>query len=431
MFFKTILFLLITVLFGSAFSDAEITFDSPIRVESSLSSKECWQYWKYDTQKQDFDGPILPEGYVLFPGIGYRMKYSKTALKDIDVVLIKGEQKNNTSNFEATSASRKKFNAQRIKDFFASISTITAAFLENGELYLVGVKKNPGDSPIFLLPEDMIVALRAVSNTPFRGALSVIDITGESSITSKKGEIRFEGMIENSHLGQVLFESDRVLKSISLGCDNITKKAVDIKAEWFKTKFDFKKMPKGEIQNEEWHQFWFGVWNTDFLMDPTAEILRLDDEKIWVKTKKLKNASETYFDPSAKSETGQFCENFTNNFPKFRNKFPVLNELVEISKLVAIAKWMFEKGILFKFDKEEIEPFFNRYTPLHTPIIKVTKTRTYRRVDLREDEEIVFEMSSVGGVDLENYSFKKKGLKDIKEKIKNNPNYIVIKLFEL
>jgi hypothetical protein len=396
-------------------------------VEPNTSGKECWQNWKYDCQKMDFNGPVLPDGYVLIPGLGYRMKFSQKAATDINVVLIRGEPQNKTLNYESTSAKRKKFNAARIKEIFSSISGLRAAFFENGDLYLVGIKKTNDESPVPLLPEDIIVALRSVSNTPFRGALSVIDINGGNS---KNGEIRFEGMVENSHIGQVLFESDRILKSISLGCDNISRNALDIKAEWFKTKFDFLKMPKEQIRNEEWHQFWFGLWDNDFFSDPDNEFLRLDDERICVKTKKLKNGSETYFDPSAKSENGQFSESFTKNFPAFRKKFIILNELVEISKVMAMAKWMFQNGILVKFDREEIEPFYCRYTPLRTPVIKVSKTRTYRKVDLREDEEILFEMNSIGGVDLENFGFKKKNLKEAKEKMKNDPAYVIFKLFE-
>ncbi len=421
-----ILFLLMSVVLS-----AELITDSKLNVEYSHSyDSEPWQYWYYNTQKQDFEGRNLSAGFMLKQnGLCRRINFPEPR-EVINAVIIKGKIVNNRIVSDGSKSFRGRFNLQKTKEFLKSISSIEGAFFENGKIFIIGKSKGNSKSTS-ILAEDFVVAFRAVANTPYRGAAAVIESFKQTIGVPTFGKIKYEGFIANSHLGQVMFESDRILKSLALGCDNITKKVLTIDREWHLNKFDFVGFPKKNVR-EEWHRFWFIVDGFDIQIDNKNNILRIADDRLSVAVRrtKIKNGQRVfYFDKKYKTPESKFSKHFNKYFLDYSREYPVIGELVETAKLIAVVKWLYLQGIIVKFDKQQTKGYYSRYTPTMTPIIKVSKTRTKKIIDLRKYEVTEVTISSTGGADARNFKWKKKKLSGFLKSVKNNPEYVVFNLF--
>lgn len=427
---KILLFAML-LFYENIFASADLVKDSKLRIDSpKYYPDEAWQHWIYNSQKKDYDGNSQPKNFILYPGTGFRMEDMNSPKQDIDAILMEGKKDGDVIDFQSSNAFLNKIKTDSIKCFINAISTLDGAYYEKGKLFLVGQKRETQQQPASFLPEDIIVAFRSIANSPCRGASVDIIETYDPSGTGKYGIINFEGLIENSHLGQVLFESDRLLKTISLGCDNISFSSLQLTRWWNRNKFDYKKMPTSNT-TEEWHKFWFTADEMEIEDDHNSDIMRFNNNKITALTQKMKiknSEAEYYFEKESKSETGNFTANLNENFQYYRNEYPVLNEFIEISKLIAIAKWFYNKGVVIKFNKEDVKGFYNRYTPLKTPIIKVSRTRTIKNVDLDNYTETEFVMNSVGGINLKTYKFKSKKLSKYKEMISTDGKHIIFRL---
>jgi len=200
---------------------------------------------------------------------------------------------------------------------------------------------------------------------------------------------------------------------------------------WHRSKFDFKKQPKKNTV-EEWHQFWFLGEGLDLSADPQSLALRFDNDALAARTLKINKGfygGGLEFETSSRSETGRFCENFNQNFVSYADRFPVIRELVEEAKLVAFARWLFDNGVIVKFEQNDVKWFYSRFTPSRTPIIKVKKTRKVQQIDMRDYDVTEFELNSKGGVDLRKFAFKKKALGEWIKSVKSDPRYVVFRLF--
>lgn len=420
---------LIPVLIISCFAGDLVT-DSFYIESNKIVPNEAWLHWFYNPQKHDYDGNAKPEGYTFNKNIGYRT--GACAIEDIvPATVIMGCRKGDKIEYTQSNACQSVMNLPELKIFLNSISNLCGAYYDGGKIFIVGEKKtNDISRSSYFLPEDAIVAIEAVCNSNHQGTFAALDPADDPDDKSKYIIVRFGGKVENTHIGQVLFECDRLLKTLSIGADNITKRMLALDNSWHKTKFDFRDFSETD-KPEEWHTFWFVVEDMEIFTDGNAGALVFEKDKITAKTQKVKIVKgkyEPYFEKTPSSSSGKFTEHFNQNFENYRNGFPVLNELVGIAKLTAVIKWLYGLGIIIQFDENKIKCFYNRYTPTKTPLIKVTKIRTIKKVSFGGMEITEKTLASIGGIDLQNFRFREKDLSQFREKIKKDSRYVIFRL---
>lgn len=430
---KNLLFRLCLLCLAVSVFSAEMVSDTKMRVDYTPCTPDAaWQHWQYDAEKHDYSGDFAPRDFQLIPGTGYRKvidgemaSVPKNVL--VTVVFVGQETGGRYKPSEPPRAIRSQMNFPLVSNFLSEISAVEGAYYEDGKIFLVGKKRQKAGNPVFL-PEDIVVAFRAVANDPLRGA-SVAILSGISSGgMGQYAAVEYKGLTEQSHLGQVLFESDRLLKSLALGCDNITRKAIPLERWWHQTQFDFMD-PTRKAQAEEWHRFWFLSEGMAIDVDKERRILKFNGDGMDVAVQKTKKGEEFYLDRSDSKSPGKYTENFRKNFSFYKNEFPVLNEFSEISKLFAISRWLYENGILMKFEKDDVKGLYSWYTPEKTPVIHVTKTRVVKKVDLRLYEVKEFEVNSVGGVDFTRFQFHHKNMEEQKSRWNTDNQIRILRLF--
>ena len=84
---------------------------------------------------------------------------------------------------------------------------------------------------------------------------------------------------------------------------------------------------------------------------------------------------------------------------------------------------------MVKFDREEVQSLYARYTPMKTPVIEVSKTRTRKRVDLRRYEVTDLVMKSYGGIELQEFKFTHEGLAQRKQAWKTGSRFRICQVF--
>lgn len=416
--------LIVLLLSPSSTRALESSHDSRFRVKCELPRNESWQAWCYDFEKRDYAGTLQPHGFNYIERVGFRKADYRMIHKPIDALIMIRKKSGGVRSI------RSRLDWPGLRKYLNSISSIEGAYIEKDNIYLVGKKRGEYSKPIALLPEDIVVAMRTVANSKVRGAMVNIK-TPPGETTSNYGLIEYSGLIKNSHVGQVLFESDRLLKCISLGSDNILREEIPKSREYHMNKFDFREPPKNSTTREEWHKFWFFFNEMRIERDDKNMALRFKDEKISVRTERMKKGSQTdtYFEDSHKTETGKFSKHLSDNLNSFSSDYIAFREMLEISKLIAIAKWLLENNIVIKFNKKDIGSLYCRYTPLMTPRVTVSFTRRLKDIDLRRYSIVDVEMNSVGGIDMKNFTFKKKKLLRFRKDALNDPEYVVYKLF--
>ncbi|MEW6102450.1 MAG: hypothetical protein AB1630_01325 [bacterium] len=160
--------------------------------------------------------------------------------------------------------------------------------------------------------------------------------------------------INNTHLGQRLFETDRTLKALSFGKDPITNETVTSSLSGFKTLVEL------EVNNENFRTGYYG--------------------RIWFKPKEVnlfEDGNSIIFDKiimGVESESRylapkEFASFFEENYIEFAKELPIYKELIRIAKFVAIARWLKDRGYLnnLALSDYSIKPID---TPSKTPSIK-------------------------------------------------------------
>ena len=120
--------------------------------------------------------------------------------------------------------------AQQLK----TLKEVTGAVYdaENGRLVFLGRSLSASDRPLLSL-DDFVKALRVI----YGGEAPAVSIDPLAS-NLKIMKVSYFGSIEDSHMGVVLFESDRLLKTLSMGKDNQTLRATKSNVPGYQSEID-------------------------------------------------------------------------------------------------------------------------------------------------------------------------------------------------
>lgn len=187
---------------------------------------------------------------------------------------------------------------------------------ESQDTIIVGEKDNA--SNLFL--DDFVCALRSLF---IFGAYPQLTIDPEGKAADAKWQsVKMTRGIEDSHFGRVFFESDYLLKKISLGL-------VKAKPRGFKSQYRL--MIERRVKKAATCRFWFKPFGVDILVFGNA--VYLNRYPVWVLSEPL--------DPYCSEEEAQtavkFAQSFSLSYDEFSKDYPVFEDLRNLLRWVGIA----------------------------------------------------------------------------------------------
>jgi hypothetical protein len=221
-------------------------------------------------------------------------------------------------------------------------------------LFLIGESNRK--LPNFRL-DDLAVALK-VPGDGFPG------VSIEGPIQDGRMTVRYYGGTENTHFGQVMFEADRLLKSLSMGRDNVTKEILRPRVRGYESELRRFQSMGGAQRPKAWHRYWFRPALISMTESDDGQAMRFDNVKIEVKTEYVPPIPEEESEPAAEA----FAQHFTEHFDEFAAQYPVFAELRELAKVAALAQWIKENGIPVESLNPDAAVIPEAETPKTTPI---------------------------------------------------------------
>ncbi|MEA2087103.1 MAG: hypothetical protein U9O91_03290 [Candidatus Caldatribacteriota bacterium] len=298
---------------------------------------------------------------------------------------------------------------------------IIGMFVEKGKLYVVieEIKLSDKEIKYIRYPEDITILIRGIFVSPDHCIWQTIDPPPNQYDWDKYGLVYYGGMVENTHVGMVMFESDRIMKCLSGGYDNRSGRPITLstgyKSEWnYMPKISFDN--QSSIEKEEWHRFWFTTKDTIVQFDPDTKAVKMVGNPLSVKTERMEMIGgklESTFDPDYNSSSYKWTKHFENNLLSYAKYYPVLYELHELSRWTALLNALYETG--FIFENIDLNNFPYIPTPVKTPVISVIKERTIEDTTETYVKTITRQISLTGGVGLEEVTLQQADLSELKK----------------
>lgn len=189
-----------------------------------------------------------------------------------------------------------------------------------------------------------------------------------TEVSDKPGQmkVRYDGATENTSFGNVMFEADRLLKSLTLGIDNCTGTSFKSHVHGYLSLHDrLGRNCEGHFEN----RMWFVPQKISLIESEDGKSVMFDDVKMQVLTEAQMDGQKTDFAPCI-----DFAKHFTDHYDEYAKEFPVLKDLKDLGKITAIVKWLKDNQIPFDIS------FFINYqpkyvqTPQYTPEAKRVTT---------------------------------------------------------
>ena len=221
--------------------------------------------------------------------------------------------------------------------FMGDIDDIEGAAYDEytGQIILYG-KTDTSLPPMDL--DDLAVAVRSIygygSQNPQDPGVS---IGTESSSESGYMKVRYDGQTFDTNFGYVMYEADRVLKSYTLGKDNITGGIVSSGVSGYSSLLD-----RYKTSVENGGSYPSGSVNTRMWFVPESITLKIqtnvDDPSpsMIFDTVKMEVLTESKFQDNVTSAAWaeDFASHFTQNYNAFANEKPILNDLKTLGKIL-------------------------------------------------------------------------------------------------
>lgn len=262
----------------------------------------------------------------------------------------------------------------------------------SGKIILLSEEDTKVDIPTLRL-DDVVTIFRCVYE---QGEAPYVSI--DPNPEDPKGPImlsRHGKETENTYVGWILFETDRVMKAYSLGQDNITNEPVNTSIEGYQEVLDAQfELKPGKMV---WERYWIVPAEVNKKQSEKKELtlydipLKLKTEKMILRNGKLET------DPVGKSSKGadMFSKWFTRNYEKiakentilppegsgFKESVPIFGELQRMALITAIAEQLRDQGVPFPLWMRDYD--VKKFpTPLTTPAITITREGTNSKLTI-------------------------------------------------
>jgi hypothetical protein len=189
--------------------------------------------------------------------------------------------------------------------------------------------------------------------------------------------------------GAIFFEADRIMKCLSLGVHNESRKVFAAKVPGFRTAFELHENG-GRSRNHSWHRFWFVVERAELKRCAQSGALTFGEVKIAVKTElELRgSAPGQVVDPF----DTQFAEHLTTHYDEYAKEFPVFARLKELAKISAVASFVVNEMIELDLGVIVNSPPVEVLTPETTP--------SFLRSESAQSGNVIYTHMMSGGVDM-------------------------------
>ena len=175
--------------------------------------------------------------------------------------------------------------------------------------------------------------------------------------------------------GAIFFEADRIMKCLSMGVHNETRKPFHAGVPGFRNTFDLHNQ-RDDAGGPSWHRFWFVIDHVELKKTPQTDAFTFGEVRIAIKTElDMRGGSPGQFNDPLDV---QFADHLTKHYDEYAEEFPVFARLKELAKISALATFLVNKKIDLDlgeiFDGSPIEVA----TPETTPsLLRSETTRTF------------------------------------------------------
>ncbi|MCX6031850.1 MAG: hypothetical protein NT169_21430 [Chloroflexi bacterium] len=220
-------------------------------------------------------------------------------------------------------------------------------------------------------PDDLRVALADV----FAGNDAGPAVSIDPGPTVGTMTVRFTGPVTNTHFGQVLFEADRLMKTLGLGQDNLTRQPVSATVPGYQTHLDLIVRLEGDKPSNAqptWHRFWFVPTDMKVGLSANGRAMRFIDASLKVENECLDEYLKPL--PGCRAPAADaFAAHLTAHYDEYAAQFPILRQLKELGKLVSLAKWLRDQKIPLDLAWLNARGRAAVETPFTTPALTVTR----------------------------------------------------------
>ena len=233
------------------------------------------------------------------------------------------------------------------------INDITGAFYDTslGQLILCGKKNYAVPTMNF---DDFAVAVQAIYGLKTKKEDPGVSI---DTVNANCHKVTYFGNTQNTNFGEVLFQADLLLKRLAIGMDPID--VVNIQG--------YKSIPERahsyhlypEQGNDYNCRVWFVPEKISLITSYNDLAMMFDEVKVQILTESKFKKEKIDFPPAE-----DFVQQISNNFDLYAERYPVLQKLVNLSKITAVVKWLHDNDI----------PFDVKYFQHYQPKKVVTKT---------------------------------------------------------
>lgn len=261
------------------------------------------------------------------------------------------------------------------------------------QLILVG-DKNTTLPP--MKPEYLAAAIRAVYSESSHEPGMTIDPNPQNP-HSPLMDVIFFGNTQNTRLGWVMFEADRVMKGYSVGNDNISKRPIESSVSGYQS-VSAMSLRSRSYSPGLWSRFWLVPEPVTAKVSEDGSSIVFDPIKMRVKTETMRWEGGKLVpaggveDPEAEA----FATHFTQQYEDFARENPIYAELKQVTQAVALAKWMKQAGIPVEWNYVRL---------LAGPPYQTPDTTPAAYADLSESisdgmATRIFKIHTFGGVDM-------------------------------
>jgi hypothetical protein len=177
-------------------------------------------------------------------------------------------------------------------------------------------------------------------------------------------KVRYDGDTLNTNFGSVMFQSDRLLKTLTLGQDNITGAPVSAAVSGYRNMLDRYKDAQHMPPDGSSIRMWFTPEEITLAQSADGSAMEFSQATMQLLTEsKYKN------DVTGDTYAEAFAAQVTQNYDAYATEFPILQQLTRLGKITAVVKWIKDNDIPFDLS------FFSNYipsagtTPQYTPVI--------------------------------------------------------------
>lgn len=243
----------------------------------------------------------------------------------------------------------------------------------SGQLALLGDKRM--DLPP-MNPEYLATAIRAVYAPSQHDPGMTIDPHPENPLASTM-IVRFFGNTDNTRLGWVMFEADRLMKGYSIGADNQSQKKVQSTVPGYRSVTDMS-VADPKHTGELWSRFWLVPEPVVGSINQDGSAIVLEPVKMRVRTETMRWDGRRLVPAGGEKDlhAEAFAEHFTNHYDDFARENPVFAELRNVATAVALAKWMKEQNVPVDWNFVWASAGDPYPTPTTTPSVVFEKSKT-------------------------------------------------------